>query len=37
LKKTYFLGKVPVNALRGVNLKIEKGDFISLEASFWNR
>ena len=30
LKKTYMLGKVPVNALRGVNLKIEKGDFLAI-------
>ena len=30
LKKTYILGKVPVNALRGVNLKIEKGDFLAI-------
>src|SRR4030066_1303002 len=27
LKKTYMLGKVPVEALQGINLKIEKGDF----------
>ena len=30
LKKTYMLGKVPVNALQEVNLKVEKGDFIAI-------
>src|SRR4030067_430801 len=30
LQKTYMLGKVPVDALRGVNLKVEKGDFLAV-------
>ena len=30
LKKTYMLGKVSVEALRGVNLTIESGDFVSV-------
>src|SRR4030067_901890 len=30
LKKTYLLGKVLVNALRDVNLKVESGDFLAI-------
>ncbi len=30
LKKTYMLGKIPVEALRGVNLCVESGDFLSI-------
>jgi putative ABC transport system ATP-binding protein len=30
LKKTYMLGKIPVEALRGVNLKVDSGDFVSI-------
>ena len=30
LKKTYMLGKIPVKALRGVNLKVESGEFLSI-------
>ena len=30
LKKTYLLGKVPVAALRGVNLKVKSGDFLAI-------
>jgi putative ABC transport system ATP-binding protein len=30
LKKTYMLGKIAVNALRGVNMKVERSDFIAI-------
>ncbi|MCL2643158.1 MAG: ABC transporter ATP-binding protein [Candidatus Bathyarchaeota archaeon] len=30
LRKTYMLGKIPVEALRGINLKVDSGDFISI-------
>src|SRR3990170_3737326 len=30
LKKTYMLGKVLVNALRDVNLKVKSGDFLAI-------
>jgi putative ABC transport system ATP-binding protein len=30
LKKTYMLGKVPVEAMRDVNLKVESGDFLAV-------
>jgi len=30
LKKTYMLGKIPVEALRGVNLKVVSGDFLAI-------
>ncbi len=30
LKKTYLMGKVIVHALRGIDLKIEEGDFIAI-------
>jgi putative ABC transport system ATP-binding protein len=30
LVKTYMLGQIPVKALRGINLKVEKGDFLAI-------
>ena len=30
VKKTYMLGKIPVEALRGVDLRVESGDFIAI-------
>lgn len=31
LKKTYLLGRVPVNALAGINLTVEKGDCLAIQ------
>jgi putative ABC transport system ATP-binding protein len=30
LKKTYMLGKIPVDALQGANLKVQRGDFLAI-------
>ena len=37
LKKTYLLGKVPVVALNGVNLKVKEGDFLLDFRAIWKR
>ena len=37
LKKTYMLGKIPVEALLGVNLKVESGDFLAILRSLRQR
>lgn len=34
LKKTYMFGKAPVNALRGVNLRVENGYFLAILRPF---
>jgi putative ABC transport system ATP-binding protein len=30
LKKTYMLGKIPVEALKGVNFKVDRGEFVAI-------
>ena len=30
VKKTYFMGKVEVRALQGINLNVERGEFVSI-------
>ena len=30
LKKTYILGKIPVEALHGINLTVKQGEFLAL-------
>ena len=30
LQKTYMMGEVPVKALRGIDFKLEKGDFLAI-------
>jgi ABC-type lipoprotein export system ATPase subunit len=30
LKKTYMLGKVPVDALRGIDFHVKEGEFVAI-------
>ncbi|MEM7820550.1 MAG: ATP-binding cassette domain-containing protein, partial [Candidatus Aenigmatarchaeota archaeon] len=30
VKKTYMLGKIPVQALRGITMKVHRGEFIAI-------
>lgn len=35
LNKIYDKTKIPVNALKNINLKIEKGEFTAIVGPFW--